>query len=367
MIYLDNAATAKPCKEAVEALSHAAENNFGNPSSLHKMGIEAEKLMNEGKSAILKRLSKKDGEIFFTSGATESNNTIIRGVANALCRRGKTIITTAMEHPSVARVMDKLEAEGFNIVRLSPKDAIDNFEEYIADNITPDTILVSVMAVNNENGFITDTKKLYTLVKRQNKDIIVHTDGVQGFCKIPLTGDFISMSGHKVHAFKGIGAFYAAKGTRFLPLIYGGGQQKNLRPGTEPVENIAAFSAAVKAYPEDMSHFELLNQRLREGLAAFSDIRINSLIGKCVPNILNFSVLGVRSEIMLHSLEEREIYVSSGSACSKGKVSSVPDAFGMTDKEADSAIRVSMSHSTGAQDIDELLSGIEAGIKRFRR
>lgn len=368
MVYLDNAATTRPCDEAVNAAVSAARECFGNPSSLHRMGITAEKIITSAQNTIMKKLGKTGGEIFFTSGATESNNTIIRGVCDAYKRRGNTVITTAMEHPSAARVFDSLEKQGLNVIRLSPKDAFDNFEEYIAEHITDDTILVSCMAVNNENGYKVDTNKLYNLIKRKNSNIIVHTDGVQGFCKVALYGDFISLSSHKIHGMKGVGAFYAAKGMRFSPLVFGGGQQKNLRPGTEPVEIIAAFDAAVKAYPKDISHFETLNKALRERLAGLSDVYVNSPdFNRGVANIISFSVLGVRSEIMLHFLEENGIYVSSGSACSKGKISSVPDAFGMDAKRADSTIRVSFSLDNTIDDVNLLAENIEAGIKRFRR
>ena len=367
MIYLDNAATTRPCDEAVNAAVNTARECFGNVSSLHKMGIEAEKLLLGAKNTILKKLGLQ-GELYFTSGATESNNTVLKGVCDAYKRSGKTIITTAMEHPSVARVCDHLENSGFNVIRLSPKDAFFNFEEYIAEHITPDTILVSCMAVNNETGYKVDTKKLYALVKRKNKNCMLHVDGVQGFCKTALYGDYISLSAHKVHGFKGVGALYVAKGCRFTPQLLGGGQQKNLRSGTEPIEAIAAFEAAVKAYPTDLSHYEELNKILRSRLLKMQDVYINSPDPDYgVPNILSFSVLGVRSEIMLHSLEEKQIYVSSGSACSKGKISSVPDSFGIDEKRADSTIRVSFSMSNTAEDINTLADEIEAGIKRFRR
>lgn len=365
MIYLDNAATTKPCEQAIKAAADTARNCFGNVSSLHKLGIESEKLMNSASKTLLNKLSCK-GTVYFTSGATESNNLAVRGVADAYKRRGNRIVTTAMEHPSVARVMDALEKQGFEIVRLSPKDAIDNFEQYIADNVTKDTILVSCMAVNNENGFRVDTEKLYRLVKSANNDTVVHIDGVQGFCKVKLMGDLISISAHKIHGLKGIGALYCADKIRFSPLVYGGGQQKNLRPGTEPVELIASFEAAVKAYPTDLSHYGALNRRLRERLGRMEDVYINSP-DNSVDNILSFSVLGVRSEIMLHSLEEHDIFVSSGSACSKGKISSVPDSFGLSADRADSTIRVSFSMETTEDDIDRLADEIENGIARFRR
>ena len=228
------------------------------------------------------------------------------------------------------------------------------------------TVLVSCMAVNNETGFANDVKRLYRLVKRKNPKTIVHIDAVQGFLKVPLDGDLISISGHKIHASKGIGALYIRKGIRISPLLAGGGQQKNLRSGTEPVELIAGLEAAVRAYHGTPEHFGALKAHMLDGLSALGGITVNS--GEnCVPNIVNFSVEGVRSEIMLHSLEERGIYVSSGSACSRGKTSGVLAAFGIPDKLADSAIRVSMCADTTEDDIDALIEGIRAGIARFRR
>ncbi len=366
MIYLDNAATTKPCDEAVQAAAQAARLCFGNPSSLHRMGIQSEKLINEAKSVILKKLGLQ-GELFFTSGATESNNLALRGAAQAYKRRGNKIITTAMEHPSVARTMDELEKEGFEIVRLSPKDCLEDFEAYMADSVDERTIMVSCMAVNNENGFKTDSERLYKLVKQKNKDTVVHTDGVQGFCKTALKGDLISLSAHKIHGFKGIGALYKSDNVRILPLVFGGGQQKNIRPGTEPVELVASFAAAVKAYPCDLSHFDELKNHLCERLSRLEDVYINSIENKSVPNIVSFSAMGVRSEIMLHALEEKEIFVSSGSACSKGRISSVPDAFGLKADRADSTLRVSFCMENTIEDTDKLAEEIENGILRFRR
>ncbi len=367
MIYLDNAATTRPCEAAITAAVNAARDSFGNVSSLHGMGIKSEKLLSAAKACILKRLCCK-GELYFTSGATESNNLALFGIADAYKRRGRTIISTAAEHPSVARTLDKLSEMRYNVIRLSPKDAPDSFEEYVADAVTEDTILVSCMAVNNEIGYITDTPKLYRLVKRKNPDAVFHTDAVQGFCKIPVAGDLISMSAHKIHGFKGSGALYVAKGVRLSPLMYGGGQQKGVRSGTEPVELIAAFSAAVSDYPTELSSIRELNDTLRGRLSDMDGITINSPSGdRGISTILNFSIGGVRSEIMLHFLEERGIYVSSGSACSKGKVSGVPAAFGVSAQNADSAIRVSFSPQNSLTDIDELSLALCDGIKRFRR
>lgn len=364
MIYLDNAATTKPCKEAVEAAVANMTANFGNASSLHKMGIEAEKVITAAKKTMLDRLGL-EGEIFFTSGATESNNTALIGAAHAYRRRGNKIVSTAIEHPSVARVLDKLEEEGFKVVRLAPKDYPDGFEQALIDAVDKDTIIMSFMAVNNETGFTIDSRRVYNAVKRKYPNCVVHVDGVQGFCKVPLAGDFISVSSHKIHGIKGLGALYQAKNVRFLPLMQGGGQQKNLRSGTEPVDLIAAFAAAVSAYPKATEHFSLLKEHLLSRLTELEGVTVNS--ANSVPAIVNFSLAGIRSEIMLHFLEESEIYISSGSACSKGKVSPVLAALGVTDKNADSALRVSFCRDNTTDEIDRLIEQLKAGIARFRR
>ena len=302
MIYLDNAATTKPCNEAVKAASDCMRESFGNPSSLHKMGIKSEKILTAVKKELLLRLNK-EGEIFFTSGATESNNLAIFGTVNALKRRGNRIVTTGIEHPSVSEPMKRLREQALG--------------------------------------------------------------RVQGFCKVPLYGDTISLSAHKIHGIKGVGALYKSKKTRLLPIVYGGGQQQGLRSGTEPVELISAFGAAVRAYPKDLSRFSELNGYLKDILNSFQGIEINSF--NSVDNILNFSVEGVRSEIMLHFLEEKEIYVSSGSACSRGKVSPVLSALGINARRADSAIRVSFCPQNSAKELDLLAQALDEGIKRFRR
>lgn len=366
MIYFDNAATTKPFEQSVQAVCSNMRENFGNASSLHKMGIEAEKVIISAKKTILKKLSA-EGEIYFTSGATESNNTAILGAVEAYKRRGNKIISSTVEHPSVARVLDKLETMGYEVVRLSPKDRIDDFPSLLAENVDENTILLSAMAVNNETGYKIDTKRLYNLVKAKNQNCMVHIDGVQGFCKIPLEGDYISISAHKIHGVKGMGGLYTKKNVRFTPLLAGGGQQKNLRPGTEPVDLIAGFLAAVIAYPTDLGIFSSLNSYIRTKLQNIQGITINSDKDLCVDNIINFSVSGVRSEIMLHFLEEKGIYISSGSACSKGKKSDVLTGFGISDNLIDTALRVSFCCENTVEEIDEFCTALKEGVERFRR
>ncbi len=360
---MDNAATTKPCDEAIRAAVKCMEECYGNPSSLHKMGIESEKVISSVKKTLLSRL-KKAGEIYFTSGATESNNLAVFGAAGALKRRGNRIVTTAIEHPSVAEPMKKLMEEGFEVVSLKPRD-YENFEDALINSVDDKTVLLSFMAVNNETGFIIDSKKVYNSVKKRFPSCIVHLDGVQGFCKTPLFADLISLSAHKIHGIKGVGALYKEKTVRLLPNVYGGGQQGGIRSGTEPVELIAAFGAAVNAYPENITKFSELRHTLLQHLEQLESIILNSK--NSADNIVNFSVEGVKSEIMLHFLEEKGIYVSSGSACSKGKTSPVLSALGVSDKNADSAVRVSFSLSNTKEDIKEFALALNEGIKRFRR
>lgn len=369
MIYLDNAATTKPCDECLRAAAEAMESGFGNASSLHKMGTFSLQTIARAKRTLCSALSGTgavfEGDVLFTSGATESNNTALFGAAENYSRNGKRIVSTAIEHPSAARVLDKLEERGFEVVRLVPKD-LDDFTAGLAGAVDENTVLVSAMAVNNETGFKIDVRRLYGEVKRKNPKTIIHIDAVQGFLKMPLDGDLISVSGHKLHAAKGIGALFVKKGVRIPPLLYGGGQQNGLRSGTEPVELIAGFEAAVKAYRGSEQAFSALKSRLLEKLSRLDGIVINS--GECcVPNIINFSVRGVRSEIMLHSLEEEEIYVSSGSACSKGKRSGVLSAFGVSDKDADCAVRVSLCADNTGAELDALCEKVAKTIERVRR
>lgn len=373
MIYLDNAATTKPCEECRLAVIQAMESTFGNAGSLHKAGTESLKIISRAKHTILAALSGTksplDGEIIFTSGATESNNTALLGTSHRFFRGSdksvKKIVTTAIEHPSVAKTIERLAEDGLEIVRLAPKDHPD-FVKGIVDSVDENTVLVCAMAVNNETGFAIDVPRLYKEVKRKNPKTIVHIDAVQGFLKVPLDGDLISVSGHKVHSTKGIGALYIKKGEAILPLITGGGQQNGLRSGTEPVELIAGFEAAVKAYRGTPEHFSALKAHLLERLAQMPNISINSG-NDCLPNIVNFSILGVPMGPIFNSLDYEGICVSSGSACSGGKRSKVLPAFGISDKDVDGAIRVSFCAENTNSDIDALCDNIKKAVERVRR
>lgn len=369
MIYLDNAATTKPCAESVAAVNAAMESGFGNASSLHALGTASITTIARARKTLLAAVTGTkapfDGSVIFTSGATESNNTALLCSIHRFRPMLGKIVSTAIEHPSVAKALTRLEDVGCEVVRLAPKD-YEDFTAALIDAVDEDTAMVSAMAVNNETGFCIDVPRLYKEVKRKNPKAIVHIDAVQGFLKVPLMGDLISVSGHKIHSTKGIGALFIKKGENISPLISGGGQQNDLRSGTEPVELIAGFEAAVLAYKGNAEHFSILKAHLLEKLGELPDIGINS-DENCVPNIVNFSVRGVRSEIMLHSLEEAGIYVSSGSACSKGKKSEVLPAFGISDKDIDCAVRVSFCAENTLNDVDELCAKIGETIKRIRR
>jgi len=359
MIYFDNAASMKPCREALKAFIDCAEQNYSNPAALHKGGIEAEKIINAAKRAILEKMPCR-GQIIFTSGGTESNNLALFGVKSAKKRR---IVTTAIEHPSVAEPVNELERRGFEVTRLSP-DKNECFEEKIIAAVDENTFLLSIMAVNNETGFIIDTVNIYEVVKRKFPDCVIHTDAAQGFMKIPVNGDLISISAHKSGGLKGVGGLFIKDGLKLNPLIFGGGQQNSLRAGTEPTELIAAFGAAVENYKYNHLHFTRLSERLKQLLSGL-DIVINSRDN--IPDIINFSVRGIKSEILLHYFAENNIYVSSGSACARGKKSPSLLAFGVSDKDADSALRLSFSTENTIEEIDKFAGILKTAIERFKK
>ncbi len=352
MIYLDNAATTKMTDAAKNAYIEAP---FGNPSSLHNLGIEAERVVRDTREKLAKKLNATREEVFFTSGGSESNNTAIFGAARARARRGKHIITTAVEHASVLEACKTLEKDGFKVTYLAPQDIT---PEGVVSAMGDDTVLVSIMAVNNEVGEVFPIFDIARAVKAKNKDVIFHSDAVQAFGKIPLNLrdgniDLLSISGHKIHAPKGIGALYVRRGVRILPLICGGGQEKGMRSGTENVPGIAALGAVLDF---DIMDGTLIN-RLKDGLSQVESVHI--LKEPKAPHVLSISIPKYPSEVLMRILEERGIYVSSGSACSKGKRSYVLSAYGVNPKLIDSAIRVSLSRYTTEEEIDEFIKAVK--------
>lgn len=372
--YLDNAATTKPCNAAVEAMVRCFSEHYGNPSSLHRAGLEAQKELDYAKAIIASALNCDTREIIFTSCATESTNMALKSTAAAYGRRRKKIVTSAVEHASVKKTLAFLsENDGFEIVEVRP-DETGKYKAIEFLNACDDnTVMISMMMVNNETGHVLPVREVFSMVKKKFPHIIIHCDAVQAFMKYPvntvsLCADFISISGHKVHAAKGIGVLYVKKGSKLRPLILGGKQEMGLRAGTESVPLIAGFGAAVEVLSSDMDkRFEYvknLNISLRKKLEHLESVRILSPIDAS-PYIMSIVIPQIRSEIMLHYLEAKGIYVSSGSACSKGIGSGVPEIFGATSEEADSIIRISFSCENTIHDINALADAIASGQREI--
>lgn len=369
MIYLDHTATAPVCDEAKKALI-AALDIFGNPSSLHRLGIDAQLLVSKARQSIANAIKADEDSIYFTACATESNNTAIFGVASALGKRKKRIVISGIEHPSALECALRLEAEGFEVVKILPDENGEISAKTVFDAVDEKTLLVSMMLVNNETGYILPVSKAFSMIKKRYPDVVTHCDAVQGFLKIPFTvknlcADLISVSGHKVCAPKGVGALYIKKGTRINPFIVGGGQEKNMRSGTENVTLISAFGAAVDflapAVKERLQKTEETKAYLLQKLENVDGAYAHSF-SESSPYIVSITAENIKSETLLHYLESKEIYVSSGSACSKGKKSSVLAAFHYTDRELDSTIRVSLCADTTKEDIDTFIAELENAI-----
>lgn len=372
--YLDNSATTAVCPQAIEKINFALCECWGNPSSLHRKGIEADNMLIEARESVAKRLSCKPEEIYFTSGGTEGNNIVLQGVARSMKRKGKRIVTTCVEHPSVGETASFLEKEGFEVIRLSVDSEGRINEDELFNAVTPDTILVSIMAVNNETGTIQPVEKAKLAVLRAHSPALIHCDAVQAFGKLPLKPsamgvDLMTISSHKVHGPKGVGALYIKKGVKISPLVYGGSQEQKLRPGTQPLPAIAGFGAAVKAMPNISAQLEKtkeLRDYMVNRLLELPDVVINSP-KDALPYVTNFSVVGINSEPMLNFLSSKGIYVSSGSACAKGHVSFVLKNMGLSDERMKSPLRVSFSRFTTKQEIDMLVDAIEEGQRTIRK
>ncbi len=365
-IYLDNSATTAVCDEAARKALEIMTTKYGNPSSLHSKGLEAQHELEAARKLLAEYIGVESGEIFFTSGGTEANNTAVFGAAEALKRRGKRIVTTAIEHSSVFEAMKRLQRDGYEVVFLKPEKNGKISEEMLNNAINGDTIIVSVMAVNNETGAVQPIDCVKKIITRAKSPAIFHVDAVQALGKIPIKPkklgiDIMTVSGHKIHAPKGVGAMYIKRGVRIIPLHYGGEQQHKIRPGTEAIPLICAFGSAIKALPdikEEEKRMRELNAYCRERLSETENIHINS-DEECIPYIINLSVEGIRSETMLHFLAAKNIFVSSGSACSGGKKSHVLEAMGLSPELSDSAVRVSFSRYNTARDIDFLISALK--------
>ncbi len=375
-LYFDNSATTKPYESVIDVMSDAMKNYWGNPSSLHTKGYEAEKKMNEARAVIQSALNIRDthSELFFTASGTEADNLAILGTMHAKPRnKGKKLITTKSEHPAVLNCSKQLESEGYEVVYLSCPGGRVDMNEYMAA-LDKNTVMVSIMTVNNETGAIYDLKKLFSMAKALSPDIVTHTDAVQAFMKVHLSPealkcDMMTLSGHKIHGPKGIGALYVSaecmKKRTLSPHTFGGGQEKGFRSGTENLPAILGFAEAVKKgiYPTGVAE---LRQYIVDNIP--SEIRPN-IPASPAPHILNLTLPGIRSETMLHFLSSKGIYVSSGSACSSNSNHSnyvLPD-FGLTDKEADHSIRISLDASLTRDDADKLISALKEGIDTLVR
>ncbi len=367
--YLDNSATTAVSAAAAEKALKVMTEIYGNPSSLHTKGIEAENELKHARRVIASKLGAQEEEIFFTSGGTEANNLALFGAAEAKKRSGRKIVVSSVEHSSVIEAAKYLEQNGWDVKFISPREDGKIHTEDVAEQIDGNTTLVSIMYVNNETGAIMPVDEIFEQARAKNPQIICHTDAVQAFGKLEikakkLGADLISVSGHKVFAPKGVGAIYIKRGVRLVPRQYGGEQEKKLRPGTEPLPLIAAFGTACGEF-DIQGNFEAvsaLNSYAKEKLSKIDGVLINSP-QDALPYVLNITAGRVRSETMLHFLEEREVYVSSGSACAKGKPSHVLSAMGYNKQRADSALRISFSKHNTKEDIDALCEGIELGLK----
>ncbi len=373
-VYLDNSATTKPCSEAVNIINNCLTSNWGNPSSTYLPGIEAMEAVENARKTVSKFIGAKEDEIYFTASGTEANNLALFGAANAGRKKGNKIISTTIEHPSILETLKELGTRGFEIVYLSPDKNGVVSEEAFRNAIDKNTILVSTMLVNNEIGSIQNIENISRIIKENNSPALLHCDAVQGFGKIPfkvskLNVDLLSASGHKIHASKGIGFLYKSSKVHIAPIIFGGGQEKGLRSGTECVPLIAGLSAAVNALPdlnEQLKRWKELNLYAKDRFNETGYIKINSP-EDALPCIINISIDGYKSEPMLNALAARNIFVSKGSACAKGHRSYVLSEIGLNNDRIDSALRISFSRETTKEDIDILCDAINEITKKMRR
>ena len=363
--YLDNSATTRVCPEAAQAALNAMTECYGNPSSTHTKGREAKKLLDQSRAQVAALLGCQGKELVFTSCGSESDNWALLQGAEAMKRKGKHILSSAVEHDAIRKSLDELEARGYTVTRLRPDHTGAIPVEAVREALLPDTILVSLMLVNNETGAVTDISAVSRLLKEAGSPALLHTDAVQAFGKIPFTAkslgaDLISVSGHKLHAPKGIGALYIRSGLRLKPFLVGGSQEEGRRAGTEALPQIAAFGTACTLAKEHLAEnaakMAALKQSTVEQLAAaIPELRV---VETAAPHILNLSLPGFRSEVLMNFLEAREVYVSKSSACKKGARSHVLEAIGLDAKTIDGAIRVGLSRYSTQEDIDALCAGL---------
>ncbi|MEF2805607.1 MAG: cysteine desulfurase family protein [Massilistercora timonensis] len=381
-VYLDNSATTRAYDSVGDLVRKVMCEDYGNPSSMHAKGVTAEHYIKEAKETLAKLMKVQDKEIFFTSGGTESDNLALMGVARANRRRGNHLITSAIEHPAVINTMRHLEEEGYRVTFL-PVDRYGRIRlDALKEALCEDTILVSVMYVNNEVGSVQPIAEAASIVKAYNKDILFHVDAVQGFGKYriyprKLNVDLCTISGHKIHGPKGIGALYVGSHVKIQPIVFGGEQQKNVRSGTENVPGIAGLGLAAKLIYQDLdekvARMRELKAHFIEGVQKIEDITIHGLYDETsAPHIISVGFAGIRSEVLLHALEEKGIYVSSGSACASNhpQISGVLKGIGAGQEYLDATLRFSMSEFTTPEEIDytlETLYNIVPVLRKYTR
>ena len=380
--YFDNSATTRVYPEVVTAMNDIMLMQYANPSSMHRKGMEAEMALRNARQTIAKTLKVDDRNILFTSGGTESDNMALIGCATAASRSGKHIITTRIEHPAILETCAYLKEQGYEITYLNvDKNGLIDLNE-LEDSIRSDTTVVSIMHTNNEIGAVEPVKEASKIIKKKNPDTLFHVDAVQGYGKFVINPkkegiDLMSVSGHKIHGPKGIGFLYIANGVKINPIIHGGGQQKNLRSGTENVPGIVGLAKASQLIYErlesDRANMYAMKERLIKGLLEIEDIKINGLTGMdSAPHIVSASVGGVRSEVLLHALEDRDIYISAGSACASNKpaISETLKAIGVENRFLESTVRFSLCGDNSMDQIEyalEAIRGILPMLRRFTR
>ncbi|MCR4841692.1 MAG: cysteine desulfurase [Eubacterium sp.] len=362
--YLDNSSTTRCSKAALDKMIKVYTEDYGNPSSMHTKGVEAEDYVIEAKDAIARTLRVKPAEIYFTSGGTESNNLAVIGAALANKRKGMHVVTSSYEHPSVANPVHALEDMGFSVTYLPSDSSGAISPDHLRDAIREDTVLVTLMHVNNEIGSVTPIEEFGPIIKQANPSTLFHVDAIQSYGKFEIRPtrakiDMLSVSGHKIHGPKGVGFLYVREGTKISPLLYGGGQQDGLRSGTENVPGIAGLGVAASAAYEDIEAdrhrlFDL-KKRFADGVSGIEGVTFNGPeLAAGAPHILSVSVENVRAEVLLHSLEEKGVYVSAGSACSTHKraASATLTAIGTRASLLESTVRVSFSVTNTPEEID---------------
>lgn len=378
-VYLDNSATTRCFDEVAQLMTKIMCEDYGNPSSMHHKGVEAEQYLRYAKETLAKILKVNEKEILFTSGGTESDNIALIGTAMANHRAGRHLITTQIEHPAIIQTMHYLEEQGFRITYL-PVDKQGRIRlQDLERAMTKDTILVSIMHTNNEIGSLQPIAEAGELIKRSNPKTVFHVDAVQGFGKFRIYPsrmkiDLLSVSGHKIHGPKGAGFLYVNDKVKINPIMYGGGQQKGMRSGTENVPGIAGLAKAAELMYQnldtDMERLYSLREMFIEGVSQIEDVRVNGCMGKdSAAHIVSLSVRGIRSEVLLHALEDREIYVSAGSACASNKpqTSATLKAIGLERDLLDSTIRFSFSVFTTKEEIEYTLQALYDMIPALRR